>query len=152
MHEDPATDSLAVKDRIEQLGKLADDRWREYTDKTTAEWRVSFGIWLPLTAAIGGLITLPHAPSLPRSMITIIEFSAAAIGLAHLGFLLWIQSKLKPLRQDMRAIYDERKRLLGVPSATDEPRWPLSPLFQLVMTVCLLALLVRLAIALAIQP
>jgi hypothetical protein len=107
-------DSLPPIVQLEQLAKLADDRWREYRHQSQAEWRLSFGIWTVLLAATLTLLNLPDsADSLTPVLLIRISFAFAGLSVAGHWLFLWrMHTKLAILRNEMNTILNRRRDLL----------------------------------------
>lgn len=99
---------------LEHLAKLADDRWREYDHKSQAEWKLSYSIWGAQLAAGGALLTADIFIERANLALLLVVFVALAL-LIHFLFLLWIQRRLREIRDQMRPILERRQELLRLP-------------------------------------
>ena len=101
-------------DQLDQLAKLADDRWREYRHLSQAEWRLSVGVWTVLLAATVTLLNIPDiADSLAPVLLIRLSFAFAGLSLAGHWLFLWrMHTKLAILRNEMETILNRRRDLL----------------------------------------
>ena len=148
-------DELPRSTELEHLGKLADDRWREYDSKSQAEWKLSYGIWAALLAATGALLSRPFPNSFSCSWLlpAASSFVAGAF-IVHCLFLVWIQRKLRALRLEMNPILKRRRKLLNLSSNEpegDKSGW-ISMFVQLSITALLGALLLGTAYFVGVKP
>jgi hypothetical protein len=106
---------LSITLELDHLANLADDRWREYENKSQAEWKLSYSVWATLLAAIGTLLTKNHyvlACSFVLVLIAIVFVALAFI--VHWWFLDWVHEKLGSLRNEMSVILNKRRKLLNI--------------------------------------
>jgi hypothetical protein len=110
MPEDP----LPPIAQLEQLAKLADDRWREYAHLSQAEWRLSVGVWTVLLGATVTLLNIPDiADSLAPVLLIRLSFAFAGLSVAGHWLFLWrMHAKLAILRNEMEGILGRRRDLL----------------------------------------
>lgn len=135
--------ALSIDLEIENLAKLADDRWREYNNKSEAEWKLSYSIWATLAAASGGLLTKSEGILVSRSVLMCLAFLFAVFSLiVHGWFLNWVHERLQLLRIEMDLILARRKELLIIPEG-ERPEIGRQALYvQLSITILLSVLLV----------
>lgn len=104
---------------------LRDHAWREFEDKSRAEWRLSFGIWAAVLASASALIASgkPSVGNLVNQLpsCTFIFFSFFIV-LGHIGFLYWIQTKLQDTRKILTEAQDEMRKLLSASKQDSEER------------------------------
>lgn len=116
MADDPNPATLQDKDRLDQLAKLADDRWREYENKSNAEWKLSFAIWGAMLAAAGTLLSSSSTIAScqltkAQGVASAIVFSFVALFLHH-EFLEWVHTRLRARRKEMTTIVRARAEIL----------------------------------------
>ncbi|MEW6688310.1 MAG: hypothetical protein AB1452_04365 [Pseudomonadota bacterium] len=148
MTEEKKKESPIDSAQLEHLAKLADDRWREYENKSRAEWKLSYSVWATLLAATAALLTKTQDILECRSTLlaAAIAFAVAAFAI-HWWFLDWVHGKLGCLRKEMNKIVEKRRALLkleGIAQA-DAESGRQSMRVQLFITVLLGALLVGVA-------
>lgn len=113
---------------------LRDHAWKEFEDKSRAEWRLSFGIWAALLATASALLASGQSTvaSLRQHVLPCLNlFIALVIVLAHFGFLYWIQRKLQKAREVLSEANDEMRKLLGAPNKPIDDRsvWSQYPMY-----------------------
>jgi hypothetical protein len=57
MNDAEKKDQLSTSTQLDHLSKFSDDRWREYENKSNAEWKLSYAVWGAILAAVGVLLT-----------------------------------------------------------------------------------------------
>lgn len=148
MAEEDKKECLPPSVQLEHLAKLADDRWREYENKSQAEWKLSYSVWAALLAATGVLLTKTEGLVVCRStlLLAVLVFAVLAF-IVHKKFLDWVHKKLGALRKEMNTILDKRRELLGVVAVanTDDKSGRESLRVQLWITALLGALLIGVA-------
>jgi hypothetical protein len=148
MAEDKNQDRLDPSVELDQLARLADDRWREYENKSQAEWKLSYSVWATLLAATGALLTKNQGILVCRSTLLLgaIAFAVLAF-IVHRWFLGWVHKRLASLRQEMTTVLERRRKLLGVEDGakTGAGSGRTSLRVQLSITVLLSALLIGVA-------
>lgn len=104
------------KRKFDAWESIRDHAWREFEDKSRAEWRLSFGIWAALLASASALIASGHSTieslmkNVPPCWFVI---PALVIVIGHFAFLWWIQSKLQGARNYLSEADTEMRKLLG---------------------------------------
>lgn len=121
MTEEKKEESPIDSVQLEHLAKLADDRWREYENKSRAEWKLSYSVWATLLAATATLLTKTQSILVCRSTLLVVVIAFAVVALAtHWWFLEWVHGKLGSLRKEMNQIVKKRRKLLKL-EGIDQP-------------------------------
>jgi len=102
------------KREFDALQALQDQSWSEFQEKSQVEWRLSFGIWSAMVAAIGGILAGKAAEVniAPLKPLVACLFSIL-LGL-HLWFLIWVQQRLQEARENLRIVRQEMWNLLDL--------------------------------------
>ncbi len=100
-----------IKRKFDAFASIRDHAWREFKDKAKAEWRLSFGIWTALLAAIGALIT--SKLKLPIN-VCILSAVLVFIVILHGYFLYWVQCKLDSARIILHECQTEMRKYLDL--------------------------------------
>jgi len=99
-----------IKRRFDAFSSVRDHAWREFEDKSKAEWRLSFGIWAALLA-LGGTLLTKNSKYINMYVLSI---SLALIVLLHGWFLYWIQCKLDNARIILHETQMAMRKILGL--------------------------------------
>jgi ferric-dicitrate binding protein FerR (iron transport regulator) len=134
------------KRKFDAWESLRDHAWREFEEKSRAEWRLSFGIWAALLASAGAMIAAGATIAKFRQQVPpcVIVLALLVVVVVQAGFLYWIQIKLQETRGYLSKAQDEMRKLLG---ATNEPHnersiWGQCPMYvELVITILLVGVL-----------
>jgi small-conductance mechanosensitive channel len=102
------------KRKFDAWESIRDHAWREFENKSRAEWRLSFGIWAALLASASALIAShqPLAVNLMKEWSCALAFLAFAILLGHFYFLYWIQTRLQEARESLSEAQGAMRHLL----------------------------------------
>lgn len=85
------------KRKFDSLHAISEQSWRDWDHKTRGEWRLSFGVWVALLAAIATVgKTEVEVPWIAVGLV------ALAIVLVHLNFSRWVQTMLTICRTNMQ--------------------------------------------------
>ncbi len=109
MNSRPAGLNEENKRLYDALQILADHHWRDWDHKTRHEWRLSFGIWGSLLAAMAAL--LKSNVRIPLGLALIIGL--VIIG-AHTIFLLWIRKRLVQIRASVTDYQVKMSNTIGI--------------------------------------
>ena len=122
------------KRKFDAWESIRDHAWREFEDKSRAEWRLSFGIWAALLASTGALIASGHSTAanlIKNVSLCWFAFFALVIVLGHVGFLYWIQRKLQKAREFLFHAHVVMRYLLDgtVVESEDRKIWKQVPMY-----------------------
>lgn len=137
-----------TKRTFDSLHALSEQEWRDWDHKTRHEWRLSFGLWGALLAASGALLSTDYRPSgIAISLI------GALVIVLHVGFLAWIQTRLRDYRRAYLALRNRMPESVTPPELTSsDSSWYASLSLWTQVIITLLLILVFALIASATAP
>ncbi len=153
----PAAKTLMIDDpkvRFDALVTLRDHAWKEFQDKSAAEWRLSFGIWAALLGAAAAVIAAKEFRPAGGWQAILPAILFVLLGL-HGWFLYWIQTKLAAARTLMRVAHEEMWGLaVREQQIAERDPWYEQPTMwvQLFITFLLAAVLYAVVYSLANTP
>lgn len=127
-----------VKNQFDALAAFRDHAWKEFQDKSGAEWRLSLAVWAAILSAAGAVLSRdgfkPPTGAVPVSGLVLLS-----VGGLHLWFLHWVQRKLGEARRFLSESQARMRELAGLPATPVSPRgspWKQPTLYvQLAITV-----------------
>lgn len=129
------------KRQFDAWESMRDHAWREFEEKSGAEWRLSFGIWAALLASAGALIAAGTATvAIIRQQVTpcVIVLTVLVV-VIHATFLYWVHKKLQSARCYLFEAQEEMRKLLKTPSKQHKRSiWQQVPIYvEFVITILL---------------
>ncbi len=91
--------------------KLLDHNWREFENKVSLEWKLSFGLWSALIAIL--YVVYDKKIEIGGESI-ILVFAALLIIALHIWFVIWIQYCLKKHRSRLHEFRSKLLREIGI--------------------------------------
>lgn len=135
-----------MKRKFDAWESIREHAWREFEDKSRAEWRLSFGIWAAVLASASALIANENLLGnyLMKQWPSWVFVVALGIVLGHFAFLYWIQTRLGEVRGILEQAQAEMRTLLGARAPTLKKRsnWKQLPMYiEVFITILLIVVL-----------
>lgn len=106
------------KRRFDALTALRDHAWREFENKSQAEWRLGFGLWAAILGGAGVIVTTPTLAA-SATLTYMVALYLLALCTIHIKFMRWVQGKLGDCRDRIYEAQGEMRRMLSLPPAPE---------------------------------
>ncbi len=99
------------KERFDALHKLAEQAWRDWDHKARYQWRLAFGIWGAVLAAMSVIVTR----NITVNMLTTVAVCLPLFAI-HYIFSAWIEGRIRDCRRQMSQYVQEMEDMVGLRS------------------------------------